>query len=160
MYYSPFFIKRYKTSASKHCIDSSICGKTLYRYDCNGYPKKSNPNNLVCRNEVDGTIYLRDKPNYSRITGGVTAVKAKKDNKSDKTVVTTIAYHDTGGTMWFLLFTIAGTIFLINQTESIWALITPLVVLSISFGLLHSSQHKKQKEWIELVIKNCEIDQL
>jgi len=158
MYYAPFYIKRYKTTAPRSCIVNSIRSNTLYKYDSNGYIKRSNPNNLICRNEVDTTIYLRDQLYYRRMIGGVTAVRLKKEKNSDKTIITTIAYHDTGGILWFLLFTVAGIGFLINQTESIWALITPIVLFSLLFGLFHTAQLKRQRKLVESVVEKCEIE--
>ena len=160
MYYSPFYIKRYKTNVPLSCIVNNIRSNTMYKYDSNGYAKMSNPNNLICRNEVDGTIYLRNKPYYSRLTGGVTAVLLKKQKGSQGSVVTTIAYHDIGGVMWYLLFIVVGTILLVNQTESIWAIITPIILFSFLFGLFHSSQLTRQKELIESVILKCETENL
>jgi hypothetical protein len=158
MYYSPFYIKRYRTTAPANCIIKGIRKNTLYKYDKNGLLKSSNPTKLICRNEVGSAIYLRNKLYYSRMNGAVTAILLKEDKNSDSTIITTIAYHDFGGIMWFLLFIGAGIIYLFNKTENIWSILIPIVVISILFGLLNSSGLKRQRIFIESIIKQCELN--
>ncbi len=156
MYALPIFIKRYKTKINADCFVKNVRQNTMYIYDKDGNIKQSNPRGLICRNEKDKSIILKDRPYYSRYTGGVTAVMISESKNEGEIIITSIAYHDLVGTLWFVLAVFAGIYSIIDGTNPLF------IVLIIAFIFLINSMNKKewirQKEFIEKTIKDCEIN--
>jgi hypothetical protein len=160
MYYLPFFIRRYKTNVNSDAFVDQIRRRSLYKYNPDGYTRDYNPRGLIWRNEVSNTIYLKGEAHYKRLIGGVTAILIKDDTKSGKTIITTVAYHDIGGSMWILLFVVVGLYYLVQDFGNIWPFFLPLIGFSFLFGLFHSKELKRQKEFIEHIIIECEKNNL
>lgn len=156
MYFLPFFIKHYSTSITKRCFLHELRSKTLYKYDSNGYIKSTNPDKLICRNEVNGIIYLRDELIYGRSGGGVTVIFLKNDKNKDQLSIRTIAFHDFIGSLWFLMLAVIGVYSFLTGKEGFWAVFVPVTIFSFFFGLMHNSQFKRQRKLIEKVIETCE----
>lgn len=108
MYLLPVFVKKYKTKSKADCFVKNIRLNTLYIYDKDGLLKTENPRGLICRNEKEKIIILKNKPYYMRYSGGTTALMIAENKESDEIIITTIAYHDWGGILWFLFLIALG----------------------------------------------------
>lgn len=157
MYLLPFYIKRYKTKITADCFINSIRSNTLYIYDKDGYIRQSNPRGMICRNEKDRTLFLKDRPYYSKASGGVTALMISEDPKEGHTVITSIAYHDWVGTIWSVLGIIVGIFGLVLGSNPLLSLFIFAIVFFMNS--LDKNELKRQQEFIEQTIKNCELKQ-
>ena len=154
MYFLPIYIKRYKVNIKAECLVKNIRSNTMYIYDKNGYIKQSNPRALICRNEKDKTIILKDRPFYHRAWGGVTAVMVSDKQIGNQTIVTTIAYHDWVGSVWFIFAFIVGIYSFIEGVNPLYSI--ALIGIIPLFNVMDNSELKRQKEYIEQIIINCE----
>lgn len=155
MYFLPIYIKRYKTKIKASDFVYNVRQNTLYIYDKDGYPKESNPRGLICRNEIDKTIILKERPVYRRFVGAVTAIFISKSKKNEgELIITSVAYHDVAGTIWFLFLLFGGIYGAIMGTNfeftlMIFVFITLLIVMNRQDLIL-------QKKFIEEIIKYTE----
>jgi hypothetical protein len=155
MYFLPIYIKRYKTKIKAQDFVYNVRQNTLYIYDKDGYPKESNPRGLICRNEIDKTIFLKERPVYRRSIGAVTAIFISESKKNEgELIITSVAFHDYFGTFWFLILIIGGVFGLILGTNYE---ITIMIIVSITF-LIVMNRHDLilQKKFIEEIIKYTE----
>ncbi len=158
MYILPLYIKRYKTKIKADCFVKNIRFNTMYIYDKDGYIQQSNPRGLICRNEKDKTIFLKDRPYYYRASGGVTAVMISDDANDEGIVITSIAYHDWLGAGWFIFALIIAIYALTQDVNPLYSLFIIAIVLFING--LDVSELKRQREFIEQMIKSCENEEL
>lgn len=155
MYFLPIYIKRYKTKIKAQDFVYNVRQNTLYIYDKDGYPKESNPRGLICRNEIDKTIILKERPVNRRFVGGVTAIFISKSKKNEgELIITSVAFHDYLGTFWFIILLIAGIYGAIKGTNieftiMIFTFIALLIVMNRQDLIL-------QKKFIEEIIKYTE----
>lgn len=154
MYILPIYIKRYKTKIKADCFVKNIRFNTLYIYDKDGYIRQSNPLGLICRNEKDKTIFLKDRPYYNRGMGGVTAVMIADGENNDEIIITSIAYHDLIGAIWFVFFIVGGIYGLIEGSNPLLAAF--IIAFTFLINGMNKSELERQKEFIEKTIKNCE----
>jgi hypothetical protein len=158
MYALPIFIKRYKSKINADCFVQNIRQNTMYIYDRDGYIKQSNPRGLICRNEKDKTIILKDQPCYPRYCGGVTAIMISNSKNEGEILITTIAYHDLVGTLWFVIAACAVIYGFIVGSNPFF------LVFFIAFVFLMNSMDRKdlirQKEFIDKSISDCQDNKL
>lgn len=126
----------------------------MYIYDNDGYIKQSNPRGLICRNEKDKAIILKDRPYYSRYNGGVTAIMISESKNEGETIITSIAYHDLMGILWFVLAIFVGIYSVINGENPLF--IAFIIAFIFLMNSLDTKELKRQKEFIEKSIKDCE----
>ena len=125
----------------------------MYKYDKDGYIKQSNPRGLICRNELEKTIILKDKPQYFRGSGGTTAIFIADSKVTDELTITTIAYHDWAGTLWNLIFIVGGLYSLIMGGNLLFGFL--IIAFTLVMNGLDNSVLKRQKEFIEKIIADC-----
>ena len=154
MYILPIFIKRYRSNIKAECFIKNIRLNTTNKYDKDGYIKLSNPRGLICRNELEKAIILKDKPQYFNGSGGTTAIFISDNKVTDELTITTIAYHDWAGTLWNLIFIVGGLYSLIMGDNLIFGFF--IIAFILVMNGLDKSVLKRQKEFIEKTIANCE----
>ena len=153
MYFLPFYIKRYKVKLDQNCFVRHIRNNTLYIYDQDGYYKESNPRGLICRNEKDKTIYLKDRPFNRKFSGAVTAITIA--GISEETTVTTVAFHDSLGTSFSILM-LLGSI-LLGFALNLWLHFFLGIAFTFLINLLDYKEFLRQREFIESQIEHCKM---
>jgi hypothetical protein len=156
MYLLPIYVKRYKANIKADCFVKNIRLNTLYKYDNDGYIRHSNPRGLICRNEKDKTIILRDRPYYRSLMGGVTALMIADGENGDELTRTSIAFHDWAGAIWFAIIFSVGIYGLLEDANPMGLLVAFPVIFVLN--ALNTGELKRQKDFIERMIKNCGED--
>lgn len=155
MYFLPIYIKRYKTKIKAQDFVFNVRQNTLYIYDKDGYPKESNPRGLICRNEIDKTIILKERPVYRRFVGAVTAIFISKSKKNEgELIITSVAYHDVAGTIWFLFLLFGGIYGAIKGTNIEFTIMIFTFIALLIF--MNRQDLILQKKFIEEIIKYTE----
>lgn len=155
MYFLPLFIKRYKSKIKASDFVYNVRQNTLYIYDKDGYPKESNPRGLICRNEIDKIIILKEHIVNRRFIGAVTAIFITESKKNEgELIITSVTYHDVAGTAWYLIFIIGGIYGIVLGTNFYFTLMIAACIFLIS--LIHKNDFIRQKEFIEGILKYTE----
>lgn len=154
MYFLPFYIKRYKVKLDQNCFIRHIRTNTWYIYNEDGYLRDSNPRGLICRNEKDRTIYLKERPINRKFSGAVTAIMIADDK--NETIVTTVAYHDSIGTFYSVLM-LVGAI-LLGIVLNLWLYFFLGIGFVFLMNLFDYKDFVRQREFIEKYIDNCKME--
>jgi hypothetical protein len=154
MYILPIYIKKYKAKIKADCLVKNIRFNTMSKYDEDGYIKQSNPRGLICRNEKDKTIILRDRPYYQRHMGGVTALMIADGDSKDELVITSIEYHDWGGTISFVFLFALAIYGLIDGANPLFVIF--IIVILFFLNSLDRTDLKRQREFVQRMINDCE----
>jgi hypothetical protein len=126
----------------------------MSKYDKDGYIRQSNPRGLICRNEKGNTIILRDRQYYHRQMGGVTALIIADGDNKDELVITSVEYHDWGGTISFIFLFALAIYSLIDGANPLFTIFIIAVLFFINSW--DRTELKRQREFVERMINDCE----